>query len=147
MLSNRRSSGAERSASTTGTGQDTVRTFRVDRISTLSATGEPARPAPMDLDEAWRAVVERSEQERSRIVASVSVRETDWPVLRHHFGRHAQHVEDRPEGRMLVQVAAHTVRGLAEQLASWGQHLEVLEPAAVRAELARIGAELLDAYG
>ena len=37
-------------------------------------------------------------------------------------------------------------RSIAEQLAGWGAAVEVLEPEAVRAELARIGAELASTY-
>jgi predicted DNA-binding transcriptional regulator YafY len=37
-------------------------------------------------------------------------------------------------------------RSIAEQLAGWGKDVEVLEPEAVRAELARIGAELVRTY-
>jgi predicted DNA-binding transcriptional regulator YafY len=48
---------------------------------------------------------------------------------------------------VVATVAAHTARSVAEQLAGWGAMIEVLEPDAVRAELARIGAELGAAYG
>jgi hypothetical protein len=38
------------------------------------------------------------------------------------------------------------VRGLAEKLAGWGGLIDVVEPEAVRSELARIGAELVARY-
>jgi hypothetical protein len=43
-------------------------------------------------------------------------------------------------------VAAPTALMIAEHLAGWGALLEVEEPAAVQAELARIGAELTARY-
>ena len=69
------------------------------------------------------------------------------PVLRDHFGRHCEPLETRTDGRVRARVAAHMARSIAENLAGWGATVEVLEPEAVRAELARIGAELVARYG
>lgn len=46
-----------------------------------------------------------------------------------------------------LRVSAHLALSIAEQLAGWGAAVEVLEPEAVRAELARLGAELVSRYG
>ena len=51
------------------------------------------------------------------------------------------------DGRVRVEVAAHTARSVAEQLAGHGASIEVLSPPAVVAELGRIGQELAQAYG
>ncbi|GAA3828788.1 hypothetical protein KACC15558_05800 [Brevibacterium ammoniilyticum] len=44
-------------------------------------------------------------------------------------------------------MGANLVSALAEQLAGWGRTVEVLDPSELRTELARIGAELVAAYG
>jgi hypothetical protein len=69
------------------------------------------------------------------------------PVLRDHFGRHCEPLETLPDGRVRVRVAAPMALSIAEQLAGWGAAVEVLEPEPVRAELARLGAELVARYG
>ncbi|MGY1717808.1 hypothetical protein ACI8AG_02000 [Blastococcus sp. SYSU DS0552] len=43
-------------------------------------------------------------------------------------------------------MAAPTLLDIARTLAGWGADVEVTEPAPVRAELARIGAELTGRY-
>jgi predicted DNA-binding transcriptional regulator YafY len=50
------------------------------------------------------------------------------------------------DGPVRVRVASHIARSIAEQLAGWGQAVEVLEPEEVREELARIGTELMRRY-
>jgi predicted DNA-binding transcriptional regulator YafY len=121
------------------------RTFRVDRISEVAATGEAAeRPAGFAVDEAWREVVGDVEQRRSRTWATVLIAARFVPILRDHFGRHC-HIDDPDAAR--VRVGAPTPLDIARQLAGWGAAVEVLEPEPVRAELARIGSELAARYG
>lgn len=50
-------------------------------------------------------------------------------------------------GRARVRIAAPMALSIAENLAGWGAGVEVVDPASVRAELARIGAELVARYG
>lgn len=117
------------------------RAFRVDRVAAAAPTAEPAeRPDDFDLDAVWREIAGGVEERRSRTWASVRVEPRHVPVLRDHFGRHCR-VDDAEEAR--VRVGAPTALDIARQLAGWGALVEVLDPPAVRAELARIGAELL----
>ncbi len=51
------------------------------------------------------------------------------------------------DGRVQVRITAPTPRMIAQQLAGWGAEIEVLAPRSVRAELAVLGAELVDRYG
>ena len=53
----------------------------------------------------------------------------------------------QPDSRVRVRVAAPMALSIAEKLAGWGAAVEVLEPEPVRAELARLGAELVARYG
>ncbi len=125
------------------------RTFRLDRMGTPAVTGELfERPADLDLPGAWDEVVGEMERRRSPVEATVRVPARLVSVLRDRFGRHCT-VVDGPDadGRVRLRVAAHTVRSVAEQLAGFGGAVELLGPAAVRAELAAIGAELVAAHG
>lgn len=124
------------------------RTFRVDRIAEAIPTDEIAdRPDDFDLATAWAAVVEEMEQQRATAAATVLVPERLVPILRNQQGRHC--VVDGPadDGRVRVRITAPTAWMIAQQLAGWGASIEVLGPPEVRAELARLGAELLDRYG
>ncbi|MGN9845987.1 helix-turn-helix transcriptional regulator [Nonomuraea sp. H19] len=124
------------------------RTFRVDRIAAADVTEEPFEPpAGFELSQAWERVVEEVEQRRSLTSATVLIAARLLPILRDHFGRHCDAGEAAEDGRVRVRVAAPTALSIAEQLAGWGDRVEVVEPDAVKAELARIGAELVRRYG
>ncbi|MGV9294129.1 helix-turn-helix transcriptional regulator [Amycolatopsis sp. NPDC003676] len=123
------------------------RTFRVDRISAAETTDLPSQlPDDFDLREQWAQVVEEMEQRRSLVSATVLIDARYLSVLRSHFGRHCEVIGEQ-DGRVEVTVAAHWARSIAEQLAGWGDMVEVVEPESVRAELARIGRELSARYG
>ncbi len=123
------------------------RTFRVDRIVEALATDEPAeRPDDFELAEAWEEVVGEMEQRRSRTWATVLIERRFVDILRDRFGRHCQDAGEADDGRARMRVAAPTPLDLARNLAGWGGQVEVLEPDAVRDQLARIGRELATAY-
>lgn len=123
------------------------RTFRVDRIEEATATEEEAhRPADFELGTVWDEVVEEMERRRSLVSAVVLIERRFVHVLHLQFGRHCAVLGER-DGRARVRLAAHTPLSIAERIAGWGATLEVVESAPVRAELARIGAELTERYG
>ncbi|SOD97249.1 helix-turn-helix transcriptional regulator [Blastococcus haudaquaticus] len=123
------------------------RTFRVDRIRTAEPTGEQAeRPDDFALAGAWRDVVGEVEQRRSRTEATVLVDTRFVHVLQDQFGRHCEPDGEHEDGRARVRLGAPTALDIARTLAGWGTGVEVLEPSAVRSELARIGAELSARY-
>ena len=123
------------------------RTFRVDRIVAADPTDEPAeRPDDFALDAAWQDVVGEVERRRSRTWATVLLDSRFVPVLRDRFGRHCHLDELLDDGRARVRIAAPTPLDVARDLAGWGTLVEVLEPAAVQLQLARIGAELTVRY-
>jgi len=120
------------------------RTFRVDRIIVAEPTDQPAeRPDDFALETAWQQVVGEVEQQRSRTWATVLIEVRFVPVLRDQFGLHCHPDDELDDGRARVRLAAPTPLDIARHLAGWGAMIEVLEPAAVQAELARIGAELV----
>jgi predicted DNA-binding transcriptional regulator YafY len=119
------------------------RTFRADRIITAVSTDFLAeRPDDFELSEAWDRIVDEIERRLSSTWATVLIENRYLGVLRVRFGRHCVVAGGEADGRVRVRVAAPTALDLARQLAGWGALAEVTEPAAVRAELARIGAEL-----
>ncbi|MEU6797661.1 WYL domain-containing protein [Nonomuraea wenchangensis] len=123
------------------------RTYRVDRVTAAETTELPAeRPDGFDLAAEWERVVGEVERRRSLVTAVVLVAERHAGILRDHFGRHCEVLGHEPDGRARVRVAAPMALSIAEQLAGWGAQAEVVEPEEVRAELARIGAELVARY-
>ena len=122
------------------------RTFRVDRMVSVAVTDLVAsRPADFVLAEAWERVVDEVEVRRSLLSATVALPARFTSVLRNQFGRHFS-VESVVDGVARVVVAAPSALSIAEHLAGWGATVSVLEPESVRAELARLGAELTARY-
>jgi predicted DNA-binding transcriptional regulator YafY len=123
------------------------RTFRVDRIARAEPTEEQAeRPDDFALTAAWREVVGEVEQRRSRTWATVLVDARYVRILQDQFGRYCEADGELEDGRARVRLAAPTPLDIARSIAGWGADVEVVEPAPVRAELARIGAELAGRY-
>jgi predicted DNA-binding transcriptional regulator YafY len=123
------------------------RTFRVDRIGAATPTGLVfERPAGFDPARAWERVVGEVEQRRSLLTATVLIPERFLWVLRDQFGRHCEPLATLDDGRVRVRIAAPMALSIAETIAGWGATVEVLEPESVRAELARLGSELVARY-
>jgi predicted DNA-binding transcriptional regulator YafY len=123
------------------------RTFRVDRIVDAITTELPAqRPAEFDLSTAWERISGWVEQQRSLLSATVLIETRFVGVLRDQFGRHSELLAPHEDGRARVRVAAPVPLMIAQHLAGWGDAIEVVEPPSVKAELARIGAELTARY-
>ena len=124
------------------------RSFRVERMSSLAITDRVAdHPADFDVTAAWNDVVEVVEQARSQTAATVLVDAGFVHVLRGQFGRYVDELGIEPDGRARVRVAAPVPLMIAQHLAGWGAGVEVLEPDAVKVELARIARELRALYG
>ncbi len=127
--------------------EDGQRTFRVDRVIDAVVTDLTAeRPADFELSQVWQHVVDEVEQRRSLVSATVLIDAKFLPVLRVQFGRHCDVDGTLDDGRAGARVAAPTALMIAQDLAGWGTLVEVVEPASVRAELARIGSELAERY-
>ncbi|AYF76861.1 WYL domain-containing protein [Nocardia yunnanensis] len=123
------------------------RTYRVDRIAAIEDTDEIAeRPADFDLSTAWSEVVTEVERQRASLSATVLVEARLAPVLAHQQGRHCILGDPVADGRVRARITAPTPLMIAQQLAGWGAAVEVEHPESVRAELARLGAELVERY-
>lgn len=123
------------------------RTFRVDRIADAVVTDETfERPADFDLSSAWGEVVTEVEQRRSGVWATVLVAARFVFVLRGQFGRHCEVLDTLEDGRVRVRVSAPTPLMVAQPLAGWGGMIDVEDSPEVAAELARLGAELVERH-
>jgi len=123
------------------------RTFRIDRITAAEPTDQAAeRPDDFTLHAAWQQIVGEVEQRRSRTWATVLIDARYVPVLQSQFGRHCYTDGESDHGQAQVRLAAPTALDIARHLAGWGAMIEVVDPASVQAELARIGAELTASY-
>ena len=123
------------------------RTFRVDRIEEAAPTGDLfERPDDFELSSAWAEIVERMEERRSGLTATVLMDERFVWVMRDRLGRNCE-VDGTVGDRVRIRVTAPTPLMIAQHLAGWGGSIEVLDPPSVQAELARLGQELTDRYG
>jgi predicted DNA-binding transcriptional regulator YafY len=123
------------------------RTFRVDRIVAAVVTDLVAeRPADFVLSQAWQRVVDEVEAKRSLVETTVLIDTRYLHALRSQFGRHC-HVEwTGDDGCVRVRLAAPTPLMIAQWLAGWGALVEDVDSGPVRAELARLAAELTALY-
>jgi predicted DNA-binding transcriptional regulator YafY len=124
------------------------RTFRVDRMVGTEVTDLPAeRPDDFDLSAAWSEVVDQVEQRRGLVSATVLAQARHVKVLQDQFGRHCEVLGDAADGRVRVRLAAPAPLMIAQVLAGWGALVDVEESGPVKAELARLGSELVVRYG
>ncbi len=135
-----------------------MRTFRVNRVRSVEFTTDPVeRPADFDLAEAWQSVVAHVEERRSAALAGATaiVRVHRWAIagLRGQFGPAVRLIgpadgeEDDENGRMDVEVGAKTAAYIAERLAGWSDHIDVIDPPEVREHLVAIGHTLIKHHG
>jgi predicted DNA-binding transcriptional regulator YafY len=125
-----------------------LRTFRVDRVSSARGTGQPAlRPEGFDLAEAWKLITVEVDRLRAPVRAQAAAEPRVVRLLRWVFDTLVRVGPMRPDGRVDVEIAGPNIDALAGQLAGFGADVEVLEPEALRAELAGIGRELVARYG
>jgi predicted DNA-binding transcriptional regulator YafY len=127
-----------------------VRTFRVWRVQSVGRTDRPAeRPDGFDLAETWAEVV--AEMDVRRLAAGVDALADPDVVgaLRFHWGTNLVVPDDvppRPDGRVAVTIGGPSWEVVVDQLAGYGARIEVVAPAAARARLSEIGAQLVARY-
>jgi predicted DNA-binding transcriptional regulator YafY len=124
-----------------------LRTFRVDRIGSFEATGEPVeRPPGFDLADAWRLISDEVEQRRTPLRARALAEPAAVGLCRWLLGDRVRFGAAGPDGRVEIELRGHSVRALAGELAGMGGAVEVVDPPEVRAELATIGEALVATY-
>jgi predicted DNA-binding transcriptional regulator YafY len=126
-----------------------LRTYRADRIAELQVLKlRGAPPVGFDRASAWTEMVERVESFRGAVRAVVHVEPWAVKALSDRFGAQSKVLEGLPDtaGRVRIEVSAHRVDALAEQLAGWTGVAEVVEPAEVRVALRALGERLASLY-
>lgn len=139
-----------------------LRTFRVWRVRSVVPTGRPAeRPDGFDLGRAWQDVVAAMDERRMAVTARLRVRPDMLRPLRSHWGTSLAVPEDvtvDPAGGVVpgadddrarwpeVTIATSSWTRVAEELAGYGDAVEVLDPPEVRAHLADLGSRLVALY-
>ena len=124
-----------------------LRTFRVDRITSVEPTGEPVvRPPGFVLTEAWRLISDEVDQRRAPVLARALASSGVVGILRMAFGTRVRIGPPGDGGRIEVELRGHNVEALAGEIAGFGGAVEVLEPPEVRRRLAHIGHELGSLY-
>jgi predicted DNA-binding transcriptional regulator YafY len=124
-----------------------LRTFRVDRMTSVEPTGEAVvRPPGFVLAEAWNLIAEEVDQRRTPVKARAVVQPAALGWCRWTFGNRLRIGPSQPDGRVEVEVRGHSLRSLAAEVAGFGAYVEVLEPPDLRHHLSRIAAELSATY-
>ncbi|HYJ60050.1 MAG TPA: WYL domain-containing protein [Actinomycetota bacterium] len=125
-----------------------LRTFRLSRVRGVTVTEDPVdRPEDFDLAATWASIVETIDERREWVTATAWAQPEAVAWLRPTFGDRATFGEAGPDGRVRVEIRSWSAHSLANEVVGFGERLEVVEPAAVREELARLGEELTAAYG
>lgn len=128
-----------------------LRTFRVDRISAVERTGEPAvRPPGFVLAEAWKLIADDVSKRRIGLWADGSATPGSLWLLRNVLGDRLRigGTSERGAnfGRVEVEIGGMDAVSLASSVAGFSAILNIDGPAEVRAELARIAHELCAMY-
>ena len=125
-----------------------LRTFRVDRMTTVEPTGEPAvRPPGFDLANAWQMIAAEIDERRAPVRAAGLAHPSAVGIARAIFGTRLRIGPAAPDGRIQLELRGHSVGSLASEIAGFGAMLEIVEPTEVMTQLARIGGELRNLYG
>ena len=124
------------------------RTFRVDRVTAVRALDAPAeRPDGFDLAAEFAAFVERLDEAATPLRCRLVVHPSVAPPLRWTLKSRVRMVEERQDGRLVVDVRGPNVDALAAQLAGMGPDLEVVDCPELRERLAEIGRGLVARHG
>jgi len=124
-----------------------LRTFRLDRVTSVEPTGEPVvRPPGFVLAEAWQLISDEVDQRRAPVLARATASSGIVGILRMSFGNRVRIGPPGPDGRVEVELRGHHVESLAGEIAGFGAAVEVLEPPEVRDRLARLADELTTLY-
>ena len=125
-----------------------LRTFRVDRVTSVSPTGENVvRSADFDLKTAWALITDRVEQLRAPATAILAAAPQAIGILRMLLGSRLSVGPSDETGRVTAEVRGYSARSLAGEIAGLGKLIEVSEPTEVRTELALIARDLQAIYG
>jgi proteasome accessory factor B len=124
-----------------------LRTFKLDRMTDLAVMPETFEPPPEGameelLGRAWDIIADQAEVEvvlRFAPAVAVRVREATWHP--------SEQVVVEADGSLLWRARVAGTIEIRLWILSWGADVEVLEPAALRADIAATLRAALDQYG
>jgi predicted DNA-binding transcriptional regulator YafY len=125
-----------------------MRTFRLDRIRSVTITDEPERRPPgFNLEERWTQILAEIEDRRFGACASGRADPNLLDALRSVFGTRLTVGDRDATGWVAIELRGWSDPLLANELAGFADHVEVLAPEPVRRHLAHLGATLAETYG
>ena len=125
-----------------------LRTFRVDRMTSVELTDAPVvQPPGFELAQAWQLIKDEIDQRRTPVLARAWARPEVLPVCRWMLGNRLRIGPAGADGRVEVELRGHHIRSLGGELAGLGAAVEVVDPPELRDFLARLGRELSTTYG
>lgn len=124
------------------------RTFRIDRVSSVELTEDPARrPEGFDLAASWREIADAVDRHHTPLEVHALCDPEGIGVLRIAFGGRLDVGGSTPDGRIEIVVRGRDEYILAGELAGLIEWVEVTGPTGVLDHLASIGAGLVARYG
>ncbi|MFF0437454.1 helix-turn-helix transcriptional regulator [Streptomyces sp. NPDC004327] len=125
-----------------------LRTFRLSRVASVQATGEPVvRPPDFDLPTVWRSFAARLEERLYAATVRARAEPGAMAILERLFDGRLHVGPLLPDGWREIRVDGPTPEVVATQLAGLGARIEVLDPPEARERLARLAVELAGVYG
>ncbi|GAA4775256.1 YafY family protein [Actinomycetospora chlora] len=126
--------------------------YRVSRVRDVAATGQPARrPDERDLAEVWAELRDRLQTSTEEVVARVLVDPAWAPTLRRValavLAGPWRQEGTAPDGREILVAPFRSLLAARAGLLGYGEAVEVLEPPALRAEMARAAGAVVALYG
>jgi predicted DNA-binding transcriptional regulator YafY len=124
-----------------------MRTFRVDRVTQVVPTGEPAvRPPDFDLEEAWATASEGMRRHWRAVEVQARVRSDGVELLQKVFGTRLRTGPPDADGRVEVVLEGPAEVALVGELSGFGALVEVIGPPSARARATEVAAELAALY-
>ncbi|MEN0129099.1 MAG: WYL domain-containing protein, partial [Brevundimonas sp.] len=106
-----------------------VRTFRVDRVSSVDLTDDPVqRPADFDLATAWREIADEVDRKRTPLEVRGLTTPDGIAVLRRAFGTRLDVGGATADGRVEVVIRGHDEHMVAGELSGLVDWIEVTGP-------------------
>ena len=130
-----------------------VRTYRVSRVRTVIATGEPAtRPADFDLAAYWAESISAYEREAPRVTVTIRIDPAVIGVLADAVGgqavRRAETIPaEDPDGWVHLRVTADWPEEVPARLIGLGGRAEILDPPEVRDRAIILARRMLERHG
>jgi predicted DNA-binding transcriptional regulator YafY len=124
-----------------------LRTFRVDRMTSLDGTGERVvRPPNFVLADAWSLIADEVNDRRLPFRAQLLVNTSALGILRWRVQNRLRIGAALPDGRIEVELRGQGVESVGGDIAGFGNMLEVAGPPELQQRLIQVANELLALY-